>query len=1328
MAEKLYNPLTDDLSKIQGIDTLIPEAEDNQKVGLITSGAAGIASGVIKIPKGIFSLAAELIDLGADTNTAASVEQFFDKINPFEEIADKRLSGRITEALVQIGVPSAAGAKVATKIAEGALKAKRAGAYANLTNPNLVKAASKAEELNKLSTVQRYGAIAAGGAAGESLVADVEKLGTIGSAFGVGPTQLDEYEVEGGREDATRKLMNRFKFGTESLLLTPFVYGATEGAVKLAKYGKELAYSSSALERTFDKVGSWFRFRQNMPIEQALAKEAEAGAKMADTNLAMEQVYRIDKEVNSMFPETKKFFNAASTEEKNKFLKNLDEALFSGDINKGLDDQVIKDITETMVKRGATTESVDNVLTSLGRVRNQFTDLINVASKGRGDIPEGLSSELRSLMGNRVKNIISNTYSIFDDKFASFFEKYKPTQQSVDKVKQIFMRYAAKNNNPITELEAQGMVNNILEQAAKMNPKVDKLPTIKITNLKLGPDAQDPFIKKTFVRTLEKDVAGGPKELEIIGKGSKAFRELFGEVNDVRHSIYEGMNRLSSIARRNQTYDDILNADMIAKTKITTETPLGQRGFFHDSPLEAQRAFGNNADIVKIDNFIKDDFKGGAMVNALQGKYTTRAIAEGFTNSSKIQNFMRGETESGTLGKTFSWAYRNLVLLPKAGSQYAKTILSVPTQIKNFLSNGAFALGNGTLFESPELMKEALRKAGATVQLGVRNPLSMDRYRRYLELGVANTNVSYGDLRNLMKDAKIIGGNINTDSILEPVLKSLGKVGSAVKKVGDVAQSAYVASDDFFKIFNFEVELARRARAYAKAGVKKTTEELEKEASEIIKNTVPSYDRVGQLVRAARVSPFGNFMSFPSEIFRTGTGIAEQIIRDLRDPITGSLNPITSTNIMKEYAMKRLIGMTTATAALPYGVIEGAKAIYGVSDEEAKAAADFVAPWSKDSQKIYKKDPETGELSYMDFSRLNAYDTLSRPFATMLRSLQEGVDKEKPLMDGFVKGVVESAGNIASPFVDPAIYSQTLLDLYNNGRTKEGKELWTEQTPANEKLSRAMGHVAEAFYPSYKPFTRTYQAIKGEPGKGGTLYEVPNEIGGLFGGRFEKIDPKKTMGFYITDYQDGERNSRREFTGGPEGTLSGEIKTPKDLIQRYYVANKALFGVRQEMLSHLKNAQTLGVDKGELSKLFKDRGLSNEVINKLDQGRFEPFYPSEAIIKKFQEISNQTGQANPFIEAQGILQNMRSAFKNQNLYKPLDLKLENFLPSSNQPTDGFYDPLTQSRLPNPPMPNASVVSPPVQQVANLQNGLTVSENAYLSQSEKQMRLKQRGLA
>ena len=46
--------------------------------------------------------------------------------------------------------------------------------------------------------------------------------------------------------------MNRFKFGTESLLVTPFAFGV--GAAKsLAKRGKDLAYSSSQFERFLDK-------------------------------------------------------------------------------------------------------------------------------------------------------------------------------------------------------------------------------------------------------------------------------------------------------------------------------------------------------------------------------------------------------------------------------------------------------------------------------------------------------------------------------------------------------------------------------------------------------------------------------------------------------------------------------------------------------------------------------------------------------------------------------------------------------------------------------------------------------------------------------------------------------------------------------------------------------------------------------------------------------------------------------------------------------------------------------------------------------------------
>jgi hypothetical protein len=75
-------------------------------------------------------------------------------------------------------------------------------------------------------------------------------------------------------------------------------------------------------------------------------------------------------------------------------------------------------------------------------------------------------------------------------------------------------------------------------------------------------------------------MAGGGKELQIIGKGSKAFRELFGEVNDVRSSIFEGISKLSTIARRNQMYEEMLVNDQVIKSNITKNTPVGKKRIF----------------------------------------------------------------------------------------------------------------------------------------------------------------------------------------------------------------------------------------------------------------------------------------------------------------------------------------------------------------------------------------------------------------------------------------------------------------------------------------------------------------------------------------------------------------------------------------------------------------------------------------------------------------------------------------------------------------------------------------------------------------------------
>ena len=108
---------------LQGNNQL--ESPDNQKVGTIESILSGVASGLIQIPRGFFSLGATLMDLGVDQGRAAKVEQFFDDLTEFDEKAEATTAGRITEALVQVAIPGGAGAKaaLATSLATCSLRA-----------------------------------------------------------------------------------------------------------------------------------------------------------------------------------------------------------------------------------------------------------------------------------------------------------------------------------------------------------------------------------------------------------------------------------------------------------------------------------------------------------------------------------------------------------------------------------------------------------------------------------------------------------------------------------------------------------------------------------------------------------------------------------------------------------------------------------------------------------------------------------------------------------------------------------------------------------------------------------------------------------------------------------------------------------------------------------------------------------------------------------------------------------------------------------------------------------------------------------------------------
>jgi hypothetical protein len=1283
----------------------LSDAEKDSEISQYEAGLAGIVSGLIKVPEGIVSLGAELIDLGLDTNSAAQVEQFFDDINPFEEIADKKAAGRITEALVQVGIPGAVGFKTATKLADKALKAKKANNYVNFKNPNLIKAVGKASDLNRKAKVKRFAAGVAGGAAGEAFVADVEKIGTFGDLFGGGPTELDTEVVQNsGSEDATRKLFNRLKFGSESLLVTPFVYGAGKMIKAAATRGKNIEFSNSKMDRYFNKVFSGLRARGAKPQQIFEDKMLQKGLETADLNRATELVKQIDTNVDKMFPTIKTFFDRSANQEKVKILKEINDAMFSGQIDKPIPNTVANNLTETLTKKKLKPGQVNELFGSLNVAREVFADLINSSSNAPKDV-----QTLKNLMGDRIKDYLGNTYAIFEDKSILPFKSYTPTDEAIQNAKDLFVRYAAKKKNPITAFEAEQMVDDVIKSALEMKAP-GKLPYFKYTDL--TPLGNADKNKKFFKQVVTNDING--KEVSrVVGQGSKVFRELFGKIEDPRFSVYNGIQRLSAVARKNQLFDKLANDDLAVKRKVTPETPAGEKGFFFDNVAVAERALPYQ-EIVKLDDYVAPFFRDEYAVNPLAGKFTSKDIAQALGDSQKSLKFLFEPRPDATgIEKAMTWGYRNLVLFPKAASQVAKTILAPVTHFRNLFSATGFSAANGIFFENPAVVAKAFKDAFPKLQVGTRSAEANKDYRELLELGVVNSQVQIGDLKNLLRDIRF-GENLNIEKPLQGMMSKLfGATKRGLKKGQKFAEDLYTAEDDLFKITNYAVELSRLKNAYTKAGREFTERQLKEEAADIVRNTVPNYAYVSDFVRALRRLPLGNFMSFPSEILRTTTNIAQRAIKEIKDPA------------LRNIGLKRLVGMATVTAAAPIGLTEGFKAIYDVTDEQLESMRRYLPDWSKNSTILPIRDEDTGELKYIDFSHGNAYDTVSRPFQTLLNNVQQGITDEEVLMKGFIKGISEAAGQLASPFIDESIFTEAMVDLSpilgRNGRTREGKQLYDDDTPMGDKISIISGHLASAMLPfSYPQFKRIYQAATDKPSERGEFFELPDELLGFAGYRAVKLDPIKSLGFKLNEYRARQRKARTLFTGGEFGVLKGGPVDPNEIIKRYIAANKAKFEAEQDMLKDVVAAEELEADMSEVRKEFRDRGLGRDYNDMLNE-KFDPYFPSQKIQQEFKDIESRIDVDNPFEEVKDVINEIKQDLRYLDLTDEFDIEIEDYLINQS-------DPFAQSALPPTPMPSANVVQTAAVQAPGVMNqGLTPTENALLSEEEKQITLRNRGL-
>ena len=1281
-------------------------AEKNNKVGTIESMLSGVASGLIAIPKGLFSLGASLMDLGVNSGKAARVEQWFDDLTEFDEKAEATAAGKITELLINIGLPGGLAFKGASNIAKTAMLQGRNSKLFNLTDPKLIKAGEAARKLTLKGKGRAFMAGALGGGLAEGVfVGDVEKAGTFGDLLG-GPTEINR---EGQDPNAVREILNRVKFGTEGALFTGVLGGTGKVIKKITNRNKQLDVANSKIDSWIDTVMSKFRARSGKTEEFFDLERTTTGKRGGDALVAKNTARELELDIDKMFPSMKTMFdNQPLTKERKKFLNIVNDALVSGKAE--LDDQGIatfgkmgdkemQALKQAIAKYAPNAKAVEElnigITGSLATIRTKWSKLFS-------ELGENMESadivEFQKLFGGKFKNYMGSTYDIFQNKGIMPWNTYKPMASAIQNAKQLFKEsYAAANPGKIlSDLEAEQWVTNSLRTASLPKGfRLDK-PSDALFNI------PDFFVNKTSLDDAVK--RGGVGRISIANLDSaadqKIMNDLFGKNQNPMQTIIGGTAKLSVITRRNKFYTDLMkrNEEIVKAWRAAPDKTAVAQPMFARSEAEGIAMFGDDfrrIEVIDPAQTLNVNISSGAsnpFGDAAKPFYARKGMAEALEKTGmQVQ-------DSGTLGRL----YESLILYPKATSQIAKTILSPVTHLRNFVSAGAFAAANGII---PGSDLAAVKQAYQALQTGLKGTRQQnDLYEELLELGVVNSNVRLGDLSRLMEDVNF-GETMTSDKGMRLLLKPLSKLKS-------VSQDLYTAEDDFWKIYSWAVEKKRIEASFAKAGIlpnqnmmvrkngidiKFDDDYLKREAADIVKNNIPNYDYVSDFVKGLRKLPIGNFVSFPAEIARTGTNIVRRALREINETIEivdGAGKVIKVANPLRNIGYQRLVGFTTTVAAIPVATAAAFQALYDVTDDERDAIRRFAAQWSKNSTLLPIKDKETGEFKYVDFSHANAYDTLLRPLQTVLNAVSDGRQDENGMMDDFSKGVLTAMSEFAQPFISEAIWTEAVSDLImRGGRTREGFQVYSEQDNDGDKNSKIMAHLVRAQMPfSFEQLKRLDRSIrpvdvitKGKYDEYGQEFEFGDEFTGLFGFRAVKVNPDRAMNFKVADYQKGVRDSRGLFT---RVSLKGGPIEPREVVDAYLNANRALFNVRKNLKGDMDASRLLGIsDEGYANSLGR---LSRREVGAIDQNIFIPLTISTNVKQEFERNAQKLGVPNPLVDAIDTIGDMMNKLSEFSLELPELPTLENPLMPIMQDT-----PVTPTSL-NLPQVNAESVASQVQ--------------------------------
>tara|TARA_R100000995_G_scaffold64760_1_gene33862 strand:+ start:4234 stop:8367 length:4134 start_codon:yes stop_codon:yes gene_type:complete len=1281
--------------------------------GLPIELAEGVASGVIGIGQGIGELGASAVDLVAGSNYSSAITDAAEELRESLGIDPVGFAGKGAEVLTQFVVPGVAAARTVGAATKAARKAK--GLSEDLKD---FTAAEKfgyyAKELGAAAGVD-----AAVSTDGMTTIGDFFGGGPTASDQTIG---LDG-RAEALRR-IKNKLKIGAEAGVVGGVLTGAVVGA-KGAVGSTKiqeklkqleqdriFGQGTDRELTKGQKLFADVLAGFRYRSFLPEAISNKRLMTSGIVQNDVMVAENLLNKFDKNLSSAFNNLSgEPLKNRRVQELNKIMDYLTSAPTKDELDKGITKEIfkrskLKDINPKLRKdandmRNHIDKLSDNILNSHFLKYNDFTN----TKTGKKQLEETITANLNTYVRRRYRALENANY-VPDEATEKVVDTFFKTKEGKRFAAQMFTK--ARGNPDIPG-------GNYLS-----DQKMKDLGLVEVDNeIRFAGDVSDEAAAEARKLTLNKyknlknrKHKGGRVAVDRLNTGMfidrenipPAIRQLLGEVDDPREAYlgtiadlsefkaiddYFGVTRELADANPETIGKYFMNPERFSEDQIKS---LVDSGNYVQLGSKNGKSHIDRGDDVAVDEPIDQSGWG-----ALHGYIVPESIYSNLTRS--VLN------EDNVVSAGVSRLY-GAFLRAKGASQYSKTVLSPITQIRNFTTASLFAVANGNIGSG---MGGSLANSIDAVRQNIRGNFTDEKVLDYLQdaqsRGVLGTQAELREIQDLISQGAGIGADFKPAktggaALVQDIPFAGEKLGTLLEKsklaqgggkVFKFMEKAYQGSDDIWKLHSYEFEQKRLINSlraatdeqkffhltkngtdmsleayqkWAKNGGRiddgrvtnlkpEIIDELIKDrAAQIVRDTVPNYNKAPDVLKAARKVPVGNFITFPYEIWRTSSHIIKQALEDIRSPIKE----------VQDEGRKRLISFIGTTAVLPGALSTFAYSVSGVDRDQMKAyQRSFGATWEKNSLLIPLSIAKDGNLSYINFSLSNPYDTVSRMGYAALNAIETGATLNQSVPDIMGNIMFQSTRELAEPFLSQSMVAEALLDVTaREGRTQTGAEIFNPQDTRFNKMAKAHLHVLDTILPNLIPLevsggelqlSRFARAGLGSFGVvsdtdkfgrersiGGTQekFFADGELFRLTGFSSREFNIKKGTQFKGREHQRAQRDSRRLFNRYTDD----ENANANTFVEGYQYGNERKFANDKKFYQAIQDLKTLGLSEPEIKKILKQNAMLTGDVKEIFKGKFTPFNITDDNIRKMKQAGTYD------IFPTSIINEMSNTFKN----------------------------------------------------------------------------------